>query len=83
MFINHAIDETQARADLAQVGMHPPAIDRIMPLWVLERDATKKELMAAQIRAAYRKTLISLPDAIADLEERGYSATDAATYLAS
>ena len=63
--------------------MHPPAIDRIMSLWVLERDATKKELTAAQIRAAYRKTLISLPDAIADLEERGYSATDAATYLAS
>jgi len=43
----------------------------------------KKQLTAAQIKAAYKKTILSLAQALSDLEERGYSAADAATYLAS
>ncbi len=83
LYTAHSIDDNQAQADLAAVGMQPEAVARIMPLWRLERDATRKQLTAAQIRAAYRKNLMTQADALAELEERGYTPADASTYLAS
>lgn len=83
LYTDHSIDEPTARADLAQVQISTEAIDELLPLWTLERDVTVKQLTAAQVKAAYKKGVYTVEAAVAELVERGYSATDAAAYLAT
>lgn len=83
MFLAFDIDDATARSDLAQVSVSAAAQDQLVRLWTLERSLAHKELTDAKIRAAFRKALIDRPTALAELEERGYSAVDAGIYLDS
>lgn len=79
---------SQATADvvtntLRALHIDQAAIPELLAIWDLEKAITRKTLTAAQIRAAYRKGTITQAEATADLEEHGYSASDAATFLAS
>lgn len=82
-FVGHKITEPQARAALTGTTMIGEAVDRIMPLWILERDLTQPELTQAQVRAAFRKGLLTLDAAVAELVSRGLSEDDARAYLQS
>lgn len=82
LFVSRTIDATQARNDLESLGMQPEPIDRILPLWTLERDAARATLTAAEIRREYRDNVISLDQAVAQLEQRGYVEADARAFLA-
>lgn len=80
-YVAHKILEPQTRVALAGTNMIPEAIDRILPLWTLERDLTKHELSDSQLRAAYRKSAVTLEQAVAELVSRDYTDADARVYL--
>lgn len=82
-YIGHEIDETVARADLAEAGVVGEAADLLIPLWNLAQRASVKTLTAAQVKAAYKKGNLTLADALVRLEDHGLSAADANVYLTS
>lgn len=82
-YLTHAIPESDAQQRLAGEGIPEPALGLIIAEWRHQLDATKKVLTPTQIRAAYRKNLLTQGDALAELEERGYTPADAGVYLAS
>lgn len=83
LYVSNRLDDDAARTRLGETGMVSAAIDRIIPLWTVERDAAKSQLTAAQIRSAYRKNALTLDQAIDQLEARDYTEEDARVYLAS
>lgn len=82
-YIAHVIDEPTARADLAAVGVVGQAADLLVPLWQLEQRVARKQLTAAQVKAAYVKGAMTHDDAVAALVDLGYTPADATTYLAT
>lgn len=68
---------------LARLHISAEAVADLLEIWNIERELTRKTLTAAQIRAAYRRGTLTEAEALIDLEEHGYSATDARVYLAS
>lgn len=82
LYVAHRLTLDQARADLAATGMQTEAVSRILPLWTLERDAARHELTNAQVKAAYKKALLTIDVAVSDLIARGYTDADARLYLA-
>ncbi len=81
-FLDFSLDEAGARAVLAQVGASDPEADTILELWQTERGIARLELTPAQVKKAYTKALYTEATALAELQERGMSPEDAATYLA-
>jgi hypothetical protein len=81
-YIAHHLSETEATARLGEVGVTGEAATMLLPLWKLERDVAVRQLSAAQIRSAYRKATLTIDQALAALEERGYTAADATIFLA-
>jgi hypothetical protein len=81
-YLLHKLTEAEVRVKLAAFGLSPEAIDHLLPIWTLEQSAAVHELTAAQVKAAYKKALLTDAQATTELEDRGYSAADAATYLA-
>jgi hypothetical protein len=82
-YVGAQITSADATAYATQLHIDPAAIAELLTIWELEKLVTRKTLTAAQIRAAYRRNAITQAEAIADLEEHGYNAADAATFLAS
>lgn len=68
---------------LGQLHIDAAAIPELVAIWDIEKAVTRKTLTAAQIKAAYRRGTITQAEAISDLEEHGYNATDALVYLTS
>jgi len=83
LFLERDLSETQARSLLAQVGIRTQTIDDVLELWTLERSIFQRELTPAQIRAAWKKDRLTLAEAMAELDERGYSPEDASDFLNS
>lgn len=81
-YVKHAIDEATARVDLELFGVTGQAADLLLSVWAHERQIEQLQLTPAQIKRAYYRALLTLADATARLEERGYSAADAAIFLA-
>lgn len=81
LYVNRELTDQDAAVRLGEVGLDADVIGRFLPLWAIERDAATTQLTAAQIRSAYRKTTITLADAITRLEAMGYTPADATIYL--
>ncbi len=82
-YIGHIIDAATATADLAAAGVTGEAADLLLPLWTLEQRVSIKTLTNAQVKTAYKKSLLTLDQALAELEAHDLSVADATTYLAS
>lgn len=82
-YISGGIQEAQARSTLSALHVDPAGLDSIIAVWNIEKGTTRKTLTPAQVKAAYKRNTLTLAEATADLENHGYSAGDAATYLQS
>jgi hypothetical protein len=59
------------------------ALAALFAAWDDEKTVTVKALTPSQVKRAYKSNLTTLDDAVAELEERGYTDADAHTYLTS
>ncbi len=80
-FVEHTIEEATATATMTAEHIGEEAQAQLLGLWRLERDFARHSLTGPQIKRAYKKTLIDRATALAELVERGYTASDAATLL--
>lgn len=80
-YLAHKIGDDVAASELAEVNVTGEAAARLLDLWRKQRRDTVTTLTAAQVAKAYRKNLMDQATALEELEERGYSAEDAATLL--
>ena len=86
---NGEIDEAEARANLAVLGIAAADQDAIIALWNQERDTYRKQLTPTQIKKAWKGAVVNpatgvawtKDDALAALIGRGYSPNDANTFL--
>jgi hypothetical protein len=80
-----------ARGILTQLGVSAADGTKVLQLWDSERSLIRKQLTPAQVKKAYKKAVTNedtgqpwtRDDALAGLIERGYSHTDATTFLDS
>lgn len=77
IYVAHHMDETQARADLAMLGVAHDQIEPTIQLWTLEREANIRTLTEAQLRAAAKKGVITVDEYVARLVHEGYRQDDA------
>ena len=82
-YVDRSIDDATATGVLTQIGVPAPERGPVLALWQRERDLQRLELTPAQIRKAYRKDQYDEATALAELRERGMTAADAETFLAS
>lgn len=82
-YVGAQVTSAEATDYATQLHIDPQAIADLLGVWEIEKLVTRKTLTAAQIKAAYRRNTITQAEAIADLEEHGYNAADALTYLSS
>ena len=88
-YIADEIDDAAATSALGAAGVTAGAERTVLTLWQHERELIRKQLTPAQIKKAYDKAAVNaatgarwtLNDAIAALVDRGYSVTDAQSYL--
>lgn len=83
LFLMHDATEAEARNLMSQVGIRGETIDDVLELWALERTIVRAELTPAQIRSAWKKGRLTEAEALAELDERGYTPTDAGDFLNS
>lgn len=76
-YVAHHITKGEASSSLDSLGIPAERRDELLTVWDMERAATTAELTAAQIVKAAKNSLISPADALARLENKGYSAGDA------
>jgi hypothetical protein len=75
------IDDAKATAELAELNVTGEAATLLISLWNKQRRDTIALLTPAQIVKAWKKGMVSKDEALAELEHREYSATDAAELL--
>lgn len=75
------IDDAQATAELAELGVTGQASTLLVTLWNRQRRDTIALLTVAQLVKAWKKGLLTKDEALSDLEDREYSADDAAKLL--
>lgn len=80
-FLAGRMGEAEASAQLDALGIPVEMRDDLFAIWDIDRTTITKTLTAAQIRQAFKKTLISQADALGRLQAQGYDATDADIYL--
>jgi hypothetical protein len=77
----YRLTDADAVTELGQLGVVADAATHYVTLWREYRDAKTHELTPAQVKKAYAKGYYDRATAIAELEERGYNAPDAAILL--
>ncbi len=82
-FKAHSIDRIKALSDLATVGVDLDGANSLVSVWEQELAVAVKTLTPAQIKRAFKAGTLARPAAIQELEDKGYSATDAGIYLDS
>ena len=83
------IDEATAQATLPQAGVDAAAAPAVLATWDVERGIVRKQLTPAQIKKAWSENVLNADtgaawtrdEAIAALISRGYSSSDANTFL--
>lgn len=83
LYLMQDATEAQARDLMGRVGIRAQTIDDVLELWTLERSIVRAELTPAQIKSAWKKGRLTEAEALAELDERGYSQTDATDFLNS
>lgn len=76
-FLGHHTSETEAREQLARIGVPSGQVEHLLTLWAIERQAHRRSLTEAQILHALRGGHIDAQDAQARLEGIGYGPNDA------
>jgi hypothetical protein len=82
-------DDATATTTLGTLGVAAGAIPEVLALWQAERALIRKQLTPAQVKKAYRGAVVNpdtgtawtRDDAMAALLDRGYSSSDATTFL--
>jgi hypothetical protein len=82
-YVGHAIQRAEAETFLAAEELPADAISLLLNEWDHEAAVTRKHLTASQIARAYRRSVLTQAEAVAELADLGYSEADALTYLAS
>lgn len=80
-YLAYSLDEAGARKALASIGAVGAEQDAVLGFWTAERAINRTELTPAQVKKAYRASLYTEAEALAELAERGYSDADARTLL--
>jgi hypothetical protein len=82
-YVTDEISDVETESALGLLGVPAGEIATVVGFWNLERALTRKRLTPAQVKAAFKKSLYPRDVAITELVDRGYSGSDAATYLDS
>jgi hypothetical protein len=77
----HRASQDETRNALAGLDLPGEAIDLLLTLWTFARDEKVAVLTPAQVKKAWKSAILDRPAALSELEDRGYTVTDAATYL--
>lgn len=80
-YINHRISEHDTMTALDTLGVASTQRDALLRLWRLESAAKVTILTATQVKSAFRKDLMSFDDAVARLQQQGYSELDAQIFM--
>lgn len=82
-YLDDSIDAATARANLSTLGVTVGDQTTILALWDAENAIRRRELTTAQIRKAFRRSLITRDDAIDRLTDAGLTLADAGIFLES
>jgi hypothetical protein len=82
-YVARQLSEAEARSAMSAIGIPARTQDQLVPLWNLERDLLRRELTIPEIVKAHKNELLTEPEALAELIERGLSEGDAQTRLQS
>lgn len=82
LYVDHRLSEQQVSADLDALGIAAARRDRLLSVWLVQREANRPRLTAPAIERAYRAKLLSDSEAAERLENLGYTADDARLLLA-
>ena len=82
-------DDATATTALEAAGVEAGSVPAVLALWAQERELVRKQLTPAQIKKAYKESAINAEttvawtrdEALAALIARGYSSTDADSFL--
>jgi hypothetical protein len=88
-YVAEETDDATATTTLGTLGVAAGAIPEVLALWQAERALIRKQLTPAQVKKAYRGAVVNpdtgtawtRDDAMAALLDRGYSSSDATTFL--
>ncbi len=80
-YVDHELDDGEALAQLAQVGVTGDAPQRLLAIWQLERLTPRRDLTQAAVRRAYRKGTFTRAEAVTRLTDLGYTSADAEVIL--
>lgn len=80
-YLGHDVLAGRARILLGDVGIGSEAATELLKLWDAELSVARKQLTPAQIASRFRRATLSRDDALAELEDHGYSVEDAAALL--
>lgn len=80
-YVAHKVSRTTAVDALNAAGIPARVRDTLLPDWDAERGLTADALTAAQIKSAWKKSLMTRVEAVARLEWKGYDEPDANIYL--
>lgn len=80
-YVNDDATEAEARAEFDAIGIPAAEQTAVLGLWNRERAIVRKTLTPSQIKKAYHATTFTREAAIARLEQLGYDAADAGTFL--
>jgi hypothetical protein len=81
-FTHRVITHAEASSELDSLGVDHASRDALLSLWALEQGLTITRLTAAQIAKGVKHGVFTEPEGLARLEQLGYSADDAADFLA-
>lgn len=77
LFVNHKIDAGTATTALQSLGLPDTQVSYLTKTWALEQSVTVKLLTPTQIADGYAYGALAIEDAIAELQNQGYTAHDA------
>ena len=80
-YVNHKLTTNEATQLLDQLGVPATQRTTLLQLWFLEASTKVATLTAAQVKSAWKKSIIGDSDAIDRLLQMGYSFDDAAIFL--
>jgi hypothetical protein len=80
-YIAHDVDDAEAIAALAEVGVSTQATQNLLALWAIERRMHRRQLTAAQVKRGYKRGHITQAAAQARLADLGYDAAETEVLL--
>lgn len=76
-YLAHHIDQAEAHAELAGLGVEAAEVEYLLRLWAIELRGHRRQLTEAQVMRAHKRELINDQQALTRLQQLGYLAADA------